>query len=78
MGWTGDGRAVLVMEGDPPRRITRVDPGSGRRELAKDIRPSDTALTGPSQVMLTPDGRSYVANYGWRQMTLFHAEGLKN
>jgi hypothetical protein len=76
--WTGDGRGLLVMEGgNPSRRIVRVDPGSGRREVFKDIRPSDSVLIGPSEVILTPDGRSYLANYNRVQMTLFLAEGLK-
>jgi hypothetical protein len=77
-GWTADGRGLLVMEGgNPSRRIVRVDPGSGRRELFKDIHPSDPGLIGPSETILTPDGRSYIANYNRVQMTLFLAEGLK-
>jgi hypothetical protein len=32
---------------------------------------------GPSQIHLTRDGRSYVANYGRSQDTLFLVEGLK-
>ena len=77
--WTSDGRGLLVMEGgNPSRRIVRVDPASGRRETFKDIRPSDPALIGPSEVILTPDGRSYLANYNRVQMTLFLAEGLKD
>jgi hypothetical protein len=78
LGWTGDGRALLVTEGNPPRRISRVDFASGRREPVKDIRPSDVVLTGPTEVLLTPDGRSYLANYNRLQMTLFLAEGLKD
>jgi Tol biopolymer transport system component len=78
-GWTGDGRGLLVMEGgNPSRRIIRVDPESGRREVFKDIHPSDPGLIGPSEVILTPDGRSYLANYNRVQMTLFLAEGLKD
>ena len=77
-GWTADGRGLLVMEGgNPSRRIVRVDPGSGRREVFKDIHPSDPGLIGPSETILTPDGRSYIANYNRVQMTLFLAEGLK-
>jgi Tol biopolymer transport system component len=78
LGWTGDGRALLVTEGNPPRRIARVDFASGRREPFKDIRPSDVVLTGPTEILLTPDGRSYLANYNRIQMTLFLAEGLKD
>jgi len=43
------------------------------------VRPaSEPALIGPSEVILTPDGRSYLANYNRVQMTLFLAEGLKD
>lgn len=76
-GWTGDGRALFLTEGKPPRRIVRLDPVSGRRELVKEIRPSDSGLTGPALVVVTPDGRSYAANYGRASMTLFLVEGLK-
>jgi Tol biopolymer transport system component len=76
-GWTGDDRALLLLEGKPPRRIVRLDPASGRRELVKEIRPSDSGLIGPALVVVTPDGRSYAANYSRAQMTLFLVEGLR-
>jgi hypothetical protein len=79
MAWTVDGRGLLVMEGgNPSRRVVRVDPNTGRRETFKDVHPSDPMLIGPSEVILTPDGRSYLANYNRVQMTLFLAEGLRN
>jgi len=55
----------------------RLDPATGRRELIKEVHPSDSSLLGPSQVIMMPDGRSYAANYGRLQMTLFLAEGLR-
>lgn len=76
-GWTGDSRALFLTEGKPPRRIVRLDPASGRREIVKEIRPSDPGLTGPALVVVTPDGRSYAANYARSQMTLFLVEGLR-
>jgi len=56
-----------------------VDPVSGRREVVREVRPSDPALVGPSpgQIVLSKDGRSYLANYGRRQDTLFLVEGLR-
>jgi Tol biopolymer transport system component len=77
-GWTVDGRALIVLEGVPPRRIVRLDLSTGRREILKDIRASDPALVGPFSVIVTPDGHSYVANYGRFQISLFLAEGLKD
>ena len=74
--WTGDGRLVQL-EGNPRRRIVALDPAGGRRELLKEIRPSDPSLFGPTQIVVTPDGRSYAANYGRNQMTLFLVDGSK-
>jgi eukaryotic-like serine/threonine-protein kinase len=78
-GWTSDGRALLLVERRPVRRIVNVDPVSGRREVVRELKPSDPALVGPGsgQVVLSKDGRSYVANYGRRQDTLFLVEGLR-
>ena len=67
----------MVLVRSPERRLIAVDPATGRRTIVKEIRPSDPALIGPSQFVMTPDGRSYVANYGRRQDTLFLVEGLK-
>jgi dipeptidyl aminopeptidase/acylaminoacyl peptidase len=75
--WTGDDRSLLLLEGKSSRRLVAIDPSSGRRKLLKEIAPSNPSLIGPLQIYLTPDGRSYVANYQSRRMTLFLAEGLK-
>jgi dipeptidyl aminopeptidase/acylaminoacyl peptidase len=77
IGWTGDGRGLLLLDGRPPRRVLKLDPASGRRELLKEIHPSDPSLSGPAKVMITPDGHSYVANYAHAQMTLYLVDGLK-
>jgi hypothetical protein len=34
--WTGDSRSLLLLDGNPPRRIVALDPASGRRELLKE------------------------------------------
>ena len=75
--WAGDDRSLLVLEGTPPRHVVGVDVETGRRTAAREITPSNTALIGPSQLLLTPDGRSYVANYQLRRMTVFLVDGLK-
>ena len=77
IGWTGDGRSLLLLERKPERRLVAVDPVTGRRAVYKTLKPSDPALNGPSQIHTTRDGRSYVANYGRSQDTLFLVEGLK-
>jgi hypothetical protein len=75
--WTGEGRSLVLLVGDPPRRIVALNPAGGRREPLKEIRPSDPSLFGPTQLVMTPDGKSYAANYGRNQMTLFLVDGLK-
>ncbi len=77
IGWTGDDRALLVLTDASPRQLVAVDTVSGRRTVLKTIAPSNPAFIGPTSVFLTPDGRSYVANYQRRVMTLFLVDGLK-
>jgi hypothetical protein len=76
-GALADGRSLFLLEGQPPRRIVRLDPVSGRREPVREIHPADAGLIGPSAVVVAPDGRSYGANYARNQMKLFLVEGLK-
>jgi hypothetical protein len=77
IGWTGDDRSLLLLTDDSPRQLVAVDTLSGRRTVLRTIAPSNRAFIGPTSVFLTPDGRSYVANYQRRVMTLFLVDGLK-
>ena len=77
LSWTADSRALFLLEGQPARRIVRLDPAGGRRELVKEIHPADSGLIGPAFVVVAPDGRSYAANYTRIQMTLSLVEGLR-
>jgi hypothetical protein len=77
IGWTGDDRSLLLLSDDTPRQLVAVDAVSGRRNVLKTIAPSNRGFIGPTSVFLTPDGRSYVANYQRRVMTLFLVDGLK-
>jgi Tol biopolymer transport system component len=75
--WTADDRRLLLLTRTRPRQLVAVDPSSGRREILKVIAPPNPTLIGPASVFVAADGRSYVANYQRRSMTLFLAEGLK-
>jgi Tol biopolymer transport system component len=77
IGWTGDDRSLLVLTDASPRQLVAVDTVSGRRSVLRTIAPSNSAFIGPTSVFLTPDGRSYVANYQRRVMTLFLVDRLK-
>ena len=65
-GWSFDSRFVFAqtLDHDWPIRVSRFDVETGRRELWKDLAPSDPAgVGGPqsgSSVRVTPDGRFYV------------------
>jgi len=75
--WTQDDRRLLLMTNARPRQLVAVDPTSGRREILREITTSNPALSAPSSVYVVADGRSYVANFQRRAMTLFVGEGLK-
>jgi Tol biopolymer transport system component len=76
VGWTGDAHSLLIIAADR-RSIVAIEPSSGKRAVLKTLVPSDAALFGPTEVMQSPDGRSYVANYGRRLDTLFVVDGLR-
>jgi Tol biopolymer transport system component len=77
IGWTGDDRSLLLLTDASPRQLVAVETVSGRRTVLRTIAPTNPAFSGPTSVFLTPDGRSYVANYQRRIMTLFLVDGLK-
>jgi hypothetical protein len=81
-GWTPDGRFLFAKVGSglPERvaRVVRVEVATGKREPWKDIAPSDQSIISIDQVLMTPDGKSYVYGYGRAQISdLCVVEGLK-
>ncbi len=77
--FAADGRSLYVWKrGDVPARVTRVDLETGRRELWKELMPADPAgVERISNVLVTPDGKSYVYCYARLLSDLFVVEGLK-
>jgi hypothetical protein len=77
--WTQDGKFLFAMVvRSLPARVVRVEVATGKRELWKDIAPSGLSISDVIQVLLTPDGKSYV--YGYRRARvsgLCVVEGLK-
>jgi Tol biopolymer transport system component len=74
--WSSDGRLLLVLD-SKEHALVGIDPASGRRSVVRAMKPSDPSLIGPSEIIATRDGRSWVANYGRRQDTLFLVDGLR-
>jgi len=60
--FSSDGRSLYVLENsDIPIRISRLDLSTGKRELWKELNPSDPAgIREFKTVLLTPDGKYYV------------------
>jgi hypothetical protein len=64
-GWSSDSRSVFAQTLNPewPVRVSRFDVETGRRELWKEIAPSDragVAAASDAMIRVTPDGRFYV------------------
>jgi len=81
--WSGDGRSLFVRAaGEMELNIFRLDLESGRRDFWKELTPPQPAgvvgvATGPGQVRLTPDGKSYVYTYWAAPNEISLAEGLR-
>ena len=73
-----DGGALYVWKrGDVPARVTRVDLGSGKREVWKDLMPADPAgIERISNLLVTPDAKGYAYCYARLLSDLFVVEGL--
>jgi Tol biopolymer transport system component len=78
IGWVAGGRAIYVFrKADLPIRVYRLDVETGRRELWKEIAPSDAAgMVAIPRILLTPDGKAYVYNIRRILSELYLAEGL--
>lgn len=78
--WSNDGKTVLGMEvGSVSARVFRVDVETGKRELWKELGPSDlSGVINNSGVLITPDEKGYV--YGYLSSVnsdLYMVNGLK-
>lgn len=76
--WDGTGKGLFVYRPLAfPLRIFKLDPDTGKRELLREISPSDlSGIMGNPYVFMTGDGKNYV--YGLRRYLydLYLTEGL--
>ena len=79
IAWTDGGRGLLVRaQGELPSRVYRLDVGTGRRELWKELMPSDPAgVLEILGVLCTPDTRFYAYTYARALTELYLVEGLE-
>jgi serine/threonine protein kinase/WD40 repeat protein len=73
-----DGRSLYVWKRELPARVYRVDLETGNRELWKELMPVDPGgVERISNVVITPDAKSYAYTYSRLLSDLFVVEGLK-
>jgi hypothetical protein len=59
-----------------PDRIFRVDVSTGRRTFWKELHPSQKAGVRLSQVLITPDGRTFLHSYSRLLSNLYMVTGV--
>ncbi len=75
---TTDNHSFFVTNGDIPVNVYRFDFLSGARQFVRQVRPADpTGVERISDVLITPDGKSYVYGGPRRLSNLFVVTGLK-
>jgi len=78
VAWAADAKSVFVMHGERPLKVSRVDLETGKRELVRELMPSDAAgVTGVGPVHVLPDGKSWVFGYVRILSDLHVVDGLK-
>jgi WD40 repeat protein len=76
--WGADGKTLFVHgASEIPTRVYRLDVESGKKELWKELVPSDRAgVQGIGQVRLTPDAGAYAYSFKRLLCDLYLVEGL--
>jgi tRNA A-37 threonylcarbamoyl transferase component Bud32/Tol biopolymer transport system component len=79
MRWTADGRDVFLRQlvGLTAVKINRLDLGTGREQLWKELQPADPVGVQIYDVAITPDGNAYAYSFQRDICTLYLASGLK-
>jgi len=77
--WGTDAQSLYVYrDRERPLKIYKLNIGSGHKELAKEISPTDPAgVLGPINVLLTPDGEGYVYAFARQLSDLYLVKDLK-
>ena len=78
-GWSEDGRELFVMvRGEIPARVFRVDIATGKRTLWRSLEPADSAgIDTIGRVNLSRDTKSYIYSYVRTLSDLYMVDGLK-
>jgi sugar lactone lactonase YvrE len=78
-GWSSDEKSLyLARTLEMPLRVYRFDPVTGRKELLKEVMPSDPAgVFRPNAFYITPDGKGYAYSVSRYFSDLYLVKGLK-
>jgi Tol biopolymer transport system component/predicted Ser/Thr protein kinase len=79
VGWSSDGKTLLIYNpGDLPAKVERLTLSTGQRQPWKTLMPADAAgVTDLGPILITPDGKSYVYEYGRTLSDLYLVGGIK-
>ena len=79
VAWSADGKSLFIYNpGDLPAKVDRLNLSSGEREQWKTLMPADAAgVTDLGPILITPDGKYYVYEYGRTLSDLYLVEGIK-
>lgn len=79
VAWAADGRSLFIYRsGELPARVHRLDIATGQKQLWRELMPADSAgVTDIGPILLTPDAKTYVYEYGRTLSDLYLVEGLK-
>ena len=78
MGFTADGKSLIVRSLSVPVKLSRIDIASGRREFWKEIVPPDLAgVQSIPSIKLSADGKAYAYSIARVLSDLYVVDGLK-
>lgn len=79
IAWSNDGRFLFVYHlGEVPATVNKLDLATGRKQQWKKLVPPDVSgVTDISSILITPDGRNYVYEYGRTLSDLYLVNELK-
>jgi eukaryotic-like serine/threonine-protein kinase len=77
--WAADGHALFIYHlGELPAKVYKLDVASGKKQFWKQLMPPDlSGVTDVSAILITPDGKSYVYEYGRTLSDLYLVSDVK-
>jgi len=79
IGWSSDGHSLFIYRlGEVPSTLYKLDLATGHKQLWQKLIPPDVSgVTDISSILITPDGKNYVYEYGRTLSDLYLVNDLK-